>query len=105
VIFRIWTVGSGSDGLSFIPIRKAFDLIVAIALGLNGLDRSIPLRGVSFAKEPLCLFETNPRSTGTVHRVLETLAPRPLRFLGNEAQSRAHLKRINELVNVFLIQK
>jgi hypothetical protein len=59
----------------------------------------------AFLKEPLLFIENNPQSSEYCALCLGKLTPRTLCFPGIDAQSRARLKCINELVNVFLIQK
>jgi hypothetical protein len=68
--------------------------------------RSIePLAVAHIAYKTLGFRVLNPRSSEYYSLCLGKLTPEPLHSLENDAQSRTRLKCINELVNVFLIQK
>jgi hypothetical protein len=52
------TVRSRLNGPSVVPIHKVSDLIMAIALGSDGQDRSIPLRGSNLHLSPSIYVKT-----------------------------------------------
>jgi hypothetical protein len=63
-------------------------LSCTVDLVSNDADQPIPLRLGIYAKETLGLKEFNPPSWGHYSLSLLSLAPEPLNFLKNEAQSR-----------------